>query len=195
MLLLDESVTDRFSGKRVVDGDELQERDVGLVVLSSPCSLVRASSPLQFADTEDRGCGDLVSAVGTDIVLSSPCFSYLGSTALSCSDSEVTGVAEAVGASKCPATLSSMVCNPLSSRSQWPHFPVCVGEQGNKVVGEGVEQPLSVELGVGGDRGLEEVDGGAGGDAMVLPTEPVGSRLPCVPSLPVSDVVTIADGL
>ncbi|GAB2302441.1 hypothetical protein Dimus_036452, partial [Dionaea muscipula] len=29
---------------------------------------------------------------------------------------------------------------------------------------------------------------------MVLPTEPVGSSLPCLPSFSVSDVATIADG-
>ncbi|GAB2270717.1 hypothetical protein Dimus_005588 [Dionaea muscipula] len=51
-----------------------------------------------------------------------------------------------------------------------------------------------IEHGDGGDGGLLVVQGGDGGAAMVLPTEPVGSSLPCLPSFSVSDVATIDDG-
>ncbi|GAB2302461.1 hypothetical protein Dimus_036471, partial [Dionaea muscipula] len=51
-----------------------------------------------------------------------------------------------------------------------------------------------IEHGDGGDGSLQVVQGGDGGAAMVLPTELVGSSLPCLPSFSVSDVATIDDG-
>ncbi|GAB2288110.1 hypothetical protein Dimus_022454 [Dionaea muscipula] len=168
--LSDDSVVDGAPEKRVVDGEELQESAVGPDVLSSPYFSVSAPSSSRFAGlqgaaAEDGGCGAVESAVGADVVLSSRCFSVLESTAMSCSASEVTGVAAAVCAGESQATTSSLVCIPLSSRSQWSPYLVCAGEQGTGVVGDGVEKPDLVELGVGGDGGEQEVEVGVGGDA------------------------------
>ncbi|GAB2301739.1 hypothetical protein Dimus_035764, partial [Dionaea muscipula] len=174
------SVNDGEPEKRV--DDELQERSVG--PLPSPCSPVNAPSPSRFVDSDDRGCGATERAVGADVGLSSPCLSGLNSTAMRYTDTEVAGDADAEGNSECPTTLSSMFCAPLLSLSQEASILVCAGEQGIGMVGEVVEQPVAVELGVGGECGCL---GFADADCRVLPVTAVSFSLSSAPLMVIAE--------
>ncbi|GAB2296349.1 hypothetical protein Dimus_030472 [Dionaea muscipula] len=74
-----------------------------------------------------------------------------------------------------------------------PQIRDCADEQRYGIVGVAVDQPFSVGIGVGEADSLQEVDGGAGSAAMMMPTETFCSTLPYVPSM-CSVVDTFIDG-
>ncbi|GAB2275962.1 hypothetical protein Dimus_010707 [Dionaea muscipula] len=146
-------------------GSELMAAD--LSVLPSDVSVIDDELEKRVDDElQERGCGAAERAVGADVGLSSPCLSDMDSTTMHFTDTEVTGDADAVGNSECPSTLSSKVCSPHLSRSQEASILVCAAEQRIGLVGEVVEQPVAVELDVGGEC---DSLGCAAADCRVLP--------------------------
>ncbi|GAB2302469.1 hypothetical protein Dimus_036479, partial [Dionaea muscipula] len=166
------------------DGGGLELLVADLPEQSSIISVFGSALEMKIVDGDEL----LEIAEGSDLVLSAPCFavSFPSSSrfdGLQVDATEVRGRGDEVGQSSVVSTISAL--------------------DGDQVMGDGGDATFSRRLGMGlaanssDDRllpGHSVVQGGDDGAAIVLPTEPVSSSLPCLPSFSVSDVATIDDG-
>ncbi|GAB2303157.1 hypothetical protein Dimus_037153, partial [Dionaea muscipula] len=153
------------------DGGGLELLVADLPEQSSVISVFGGALEMKIVDGEEL----LEIAEGSDLVLSAPCFAV--------DATEVRGRGDEVGQSSVVSTISAL--------------------DGDQVMGDGGDATFSRRLGMGlaanssDDRllpGHSVVQGRDDGAAIVLPTEPIGSSLLCLPSFSISDVATIDDG-